>query len=413
MNCRAHYKHVVRRSASRLASVLAVLVAGTSAPVLALTTEVIQGNFNSTNIVTAFVAGGQVGDSAGSKDKTYELAVAAAVNELKNSSADYTWVSEQDTPFFLEYNAAASLVVFQAGSSTVSFVTQAEGGNVADIYIQVRASKPGTAMALQDLMLQGEAVGASISSADLGAGQYALHIRGAYLSGGFILAGLARMTFSANQPGLPKNGQLAFEITVGRDTTLPPVDPPGLPDADGDGIPDELDNCPDVANSDQSDLDNDGMGDVCDDDRDGDGLPNAWEERYSLNPADPADAPVDSDGDGMSNLAEYAAGTDPRDPASVLFLHVMIVSASAPAPAGTPIPVPSAPPAANAAPMLYWSSIPGRTYTIWRATTLQNGMAGFERVASGLIATESVSSYLDLAVTDNSARYYRIQLEQP
>ena len=32
------------------------------------------------------------------------------------------------------------------------------------------------------------------------------------------------------------------------------------------------DNCPDVSNADQADSDGDGIGDVCDDDRDGDGI---------------------------------------------------------------------------------------------------------------------------------------------
>lgn len=36
------------------------------------------------------------------------------------------------------------------------------------------------------------------------------------------------------------------------------------PDTDGDGIPDSADNCPTEANPDQSDLDFDGLGDVCD-----------------------------------------------------------------------------------------------------------------------------------------------------
>jgi hypothetical protein len=35
-------------------------------------------------------------------------------------------------------------------------------------------------------------------------------------------------------------------------------------DADGDGIPDEEDNCVDVANEDQAEFDGDGVGDVCD-----------------------------------------------------------------------------------------------------------------------------------------------------
>ncbi len=38
---------------------------------------------------------------------------------------------------------------------------------------------------------------------------------------------------------------------------LPPVD------ADGDGIPDATDNCPDTANADQADADGDGVGDAC------------------------------------------------------------------------------------------------------------------------------------------------------
>ncbi len=36
------------------------------------------------------------------------------------------------------------------------------------------------------------------------------------------------------------------------------------PDSDGDGVPDHLDNCPDTANPDQQDLDDDGTGDACD-----------------------------------------------------------------------------------------------------------------------------------------------------
>jgi hypothetical protein len=53
-------------------------------------------------------------------------------------------------------------------------------------------------------------------------------------------------------------------------------------------------------------------------DRDGDGMPDAWEIQYGLNPDDPRDAALDSDGDGMSNLAEYLSGTNPRDRSSVL-----------------------------------------------------------------------------------------------
>lgn len=49
-------------------------------------------------------------------------------------------------------------------------------------------------------------------------------------------------------------------------------------DFDGDGVPNSQDNCPNASNSNQSDIDNDGIGDVCDNqdnrDTDGDGVQN-------------------------------------------------------------------------------------------------------------------------------------------
>jgi hypothetical protein len=46
-------------------------------------------------------------------------------------------------------------------------------------------------------------------------------------------------------------------------------------DGDGDGIPDDTDNCPLISNADQLDTDGDGLGDACDDDRDSDGIMNS------------------------------------------------------------------------------------------------------------------------------------------
>lgn len=52
-------------------------------------------------------------------------------------------------------------------------------------------------------------------------------------------------------------------------------------------------------------------------DSDGDTLPDEWEIRYGLNPADPTDAAGDPDQDGRSNALEFADGTNPRQPDSL------------------------------------------------------------------------------------------------
>ncbi len=56
--------------------------------------------------------------------------------------------------------------------------------------------------------------------------------------------------------------------------------PSGKDDSDRDGVKNQFDNCPDFANSSQWDKDNDGVGNECDDDIDGDGFHN-YEERQA------------------------------------------------------------------------------------------------------------------------------------
>lgn len=71
-----------------------------------------------------------------------------------------------------------------------------------------------------------------------------------------------------------------------------------IADTDGDGVADSSDNCPDDSNYDQSDYDNDGLGDICDDDDDNDGIPDSEE------------GTGDSDGDGLIDSVDDDSDND-------------------------------------------------------------------------------------------------------
>ncbi len=81
------------------------------------------------------------------------------------------------------------------------------------------------------------------------------------------------------------------------------------PDADGDTVIDALDNCPQVPNTDQSNVDGDLLGDVCDPDADNDGLSNTDEAVWATNPL-----VADTDGDKLSDGQEVNTySTNPLD----------------------------------------------------------------------------------------------------
>ena len=90
-------------------------------------------------------------------------------------------------------------------------------------------------------------------------------------------------------------------------------------DDDGDGLSDQYDRFP-LDPTEWLDTDMDGVGDNADafpsdalfsTDKDLDGMPDAWEIRYGLDPNDPSDASSDQDNDGVSAYDEFLAGTIP------------------------------------------------------------------------------------------------------
>lgn len=95
-------------------------------------------------------------------------------------------------------------------------------------------------------------------------------------------------------------------------------------DSDGDGVTDDIDNCPDASNPDQADNDADKTGDACDPDDDNDGVPDQndafpFDANESLDTDGDGignNADSDDDGDGQSDTDETACGSNPLDAAS-------------------------------------------------------------------------------------------------
>ena len=58
--------------------------------------------------------------------------------------------------------------------------------------------------------------------------------------------------------------QLGYDNPIVRDKLAVSLTPPVI-DSDGDGVPEQIDNCPTVPNPDQRDLEGDGLGNACDD----------------------------------------------------------------------------------------------------------------------------------------------------
>ncbi len=126
-------------------------------------------------------------------------------------------------------------------------------------------------------------------------------------------------------------------------------------------------------------------------DTDTDGLPDWWEDQFSLSQTNAADAALDLDGDGASNASEFLAGTIPTNAASV-FRIVSVQRES------------------NSV-RLTWSAVGGKSYRVQTNGSVTDPFVDLNPLITVPGTGESTTNLVDAsAVTNAPARFYRVRL---
>ena len=128
-------------------------------------------------------------------------------------------------------------------------------------------------------------------------------------------------------------------------------------------------------------------------DQDGDGMPNAFEQAYGLNPFSGLDSSLDSDGDGLNNLQEFLAGTDPTNSASAFRITAAARS--------------------NDDIVVFWMTGIGKTNAL--ECSIGDLNAGYSSNFSTIFlvtnTTSSITNYIDTgAASTMTLRFYRVRL---
>lgn len=161
-----------------------------------------------------FVAEGRIGDRSGAA--TFELDL-GATTAAPFTTAQYGWINGQPEPFTLSFDSMSGVVTFQLGGKTLNYTP---GGSFTDIYVRTRATQAGTSIVVDNLVLDGCPV--ADNSTAVGDGVDYLRLSGGTLNDGFVLTGIATLSWGAV---VPLNSHLAFQIKVGTPEQIVPVEP--------------------------------------------------------------------------------------------------------------------------------------------------------------------------------------------
>ncbi len=159
---------------------------------------------------TLFVGEGRIGDGAGAA--TFEVDLGGDTGNPAMTAA-YDWPNGTEVPWKLSFDAMTQLVSFTVDNVTLQYTTPL--GGFTDVFVRSRAVNVGSEMLVDNLVLDGEAVGDASNA--VGNGLDILWISGGVLADGFVLSGQATMNWTGDRP---TQSRLAFQIKVGTLTTV-------------------------------------------------------------------------------------------------------------------------------------------------------------------------------------------------
>jgi hypothetical protein len=160
---------------------------------------------------TMFVSEGRIGDRGGYQ--TFELDLGQSTGDPAET-AHYDWQNGQEEPFSLTYDPIGGLVTFTLGGVTLYYNTVYEDFDA--IFVRTRAVDAGTAITVDDLVLNGDPVDDLSSTAGPG-GLDILLIYGVPINMGFTLEGTATLGWTGAPP---THSSLAFQVKVARSAII-------------------------------------------------------------------------------------------------------------------------------------------------------------------------------------------------
>ena len=125
-------------------------------------------------------------------------------------------------------------------------------------------------------------------------------------------------------------------------------------------------------------------------DLDEDGMSDAWEEMFGLDPSDASDAFLDADGDGLLNVEEFLARTDPTNAESALRLESLSLSDD------------------GSRAIIRFQAQPGVTYAIETSAFIQSSV--WQEAARTIPTAEPVVLELSLDIDEPLHQFYRLKV---